>query len=227
MNLHARLMRFLDKYSGRDKHLLALERELHRLYHAQTHAPIIPLERPYQRGWVKYYVLESRIAQRPDATLFRMMLTQVNQRIYSRDRSFRKKCGQEILLRPRIIPTREWLRLAWPASHERFFGYGSWRLDDQPRTPIKWRRHVTGFKLVHVWWFREEVQPNLITHQRVELPEVRSRIAEIDAYLEDTCGRRRLDRLHGRSDWWRRFCFTGHELRSKASFHEQLNNTPD
>lgn len=215
-------MRYLDKYSGRDKHLLALERELNRLHRAQVHAPIIPLERPYQRGWVKFYVLENRIAQRPDVAIFRAMLAQVNRRVLSRERSFINRSGHEILLRPRIIPTREWLKLAWPASRQRFFGYGCWRLDDQPWTPIKWRRHITGFKLVHLWWLREDVQPHLMTHQRVELPQVRSRIAEIEAYLEATCGRFRLDRLHGRSRWWRRFSFSAHELRTEASMNDQL-----
>ncbi len=221
-------MRFLDKYAARDKRLLALERELNRLYHAQAHAPIIPLERPYQRGWVKTYVLEERIAQRPDTSVFGSILTQVNQRVYSRARSFLNRAGHEILLRPRIIPTREWLKFAWPASHQRFFGYGSWKLDEEPWTYAKWRRHITGFKLVHSWWLREDVQPHLITHQRVDLPEVRSRIAEIDAFFEATCGRQRLSRLHGRSQWWRRFSFAAHELRSNAACHaEMLNHTPD
>ena len=44
----------------------------------------------------------------------------------------------------------------------------------------------------------------MITHQRVELPEVRSRIAEIESWLEANMGRYRLDWLHGRSRWWRR-----------------------
>ncbi|ACB74338.1 hypothetical protein [Opitutus terrae] len=221
-------MRFLDKHVSRDKRLLSLERELNRLYQAQTHAPIIPLERPYQRGWMKTYVLDARVSQRPDAMLFRTILTQVNRNVYSRERSFLNRNGDEIRLSPRIIPTAEWLKLAWPASHQRFFGYGCWRLDDQPWTPIKWRRYITGFRLIHMWCLREDIQPHLITHQRVELPKVRSRIAEIETYLSATAGRCRLDWLHGRSRWWRRYSFTAHELRSEASIEEQLHqHTPD
>ncbi|WP_043588735.1 hypothetical protein [Geminisphaera colitermitum] len=43
----------------------------------------------------------------------------------------------------------------------------------------------------------------MITHQRVELPEVRRRLAEIDAHMEHMRGRERLNRLHGRRNWWR------------------------
>ena len=129
-------VRFLDKYAGREKRLRALEREVNRLRHAQGNAPIIPLERPFQRGWVKFYVLEDRVSQRPDAAVFRAMLAEINRRVYARERSFIARDGHEVLLRPKIIPTREWLKLAWPMSHQRFFGYGHWRLDDQPWTPI-------------------------------------------------------------------------------------------
>lgn len=221
-------MRFLDKYSGRDKRLRALEREVNRLHRAQGDAPIIPLERPYQRGWNKFYVLADRVDERPDVAVFRAMLAQINQRVWSRERSFLNRAGHEIVLRPAIIPVREWLKLAWPASHQRFFGYGCWRLDDQPWTPIKWRRHITGFKLVHAWWLREEIQPHLITHQRVELPEVRSRLAEIHAHMQLTQGWCRLNRLRGRRQWHCNFTPTLNERRAVNSFHDQLaENSPD
>ena len=207
-------MRFLDKYSARDKRLLAFERELRRLNQVQRDAPIIPLERPYQRGWVKFYVLDADIIRRADTAIFRAMLPQINQRVITRDRSFVNRCGHPILLRPRIIPVREWLKLGWPAKQQRFFSYGNWRLDHEPWRPIKWREHVLGFKLINLSWLREEVQPHLITHHRVDLPEVRSRLAEIENHLEFTRGWDRLHRLHGRSQWWRRMTSSASELRS-------------
>ena len=221
-------MRFLGKHSGREKQLRALECEAQRLWQARRHAPIIPLEHPYQRGWDKFYVLDERIAQRPNAVVFRVMLAQINRRIHSRERSFVSRRGYPIELHPKIIPVREWLKLGWPAKQQRFFGYGHWRLDDEPWTPIKWRKHVAGFKLVHTSWLREEIQPHLITHQRVELPAVRSRLAEIEAHMEFTQGWRRLDRLHGRRQWWRKFSAAIHELRSAHSFTDQLEiHSPD
>jgi hypothetical protein len=218
-------MRFLDKYSSRDKRLLALEREMRRLNQAQRDAPIIPLERPYQRGWAKFYVLDEDIVRRADTAIFRVMLPQINQRVIARDRSFVSRRGHPILLRPRIIPVREWLKLGWPAKQQRFFSYGHWRLDHDPWRPIKWREHVIGFKLINLSWLREEVQPHLITHQRVDLPEVRSRLAEIENHLELTRGRERLHWLHGRSQWWRRMTFSAGELRSSQTLEEQLQQT--
>ncbi len=221
-------MRFLDKHSGRDKQLRALEREASRLNQAQGHAPVIPLERPYHRGWDKCYILEERVASRADSAGFRVMLAEVNQRVYSRSRTFTDRSGRALVLRPRLIPERAWTKLGWPEKHRRYFGYGCWREEDPFGQPATWRPHVFGFKLVDLSWLREDVQPHLITHQRVELPEVRSRLAEIDAFMECSRGWRRLDRLHGRSHWWRRFESAARELRAASSLCDQFeNHTPD
>src|ERR1051326_359346 len=205
-NASVLIMRFLDKHSARDKQLRALEREMDRLRHAQNHAPIVPLEHPYQRGWVKFYVLDDEVAKLEDTSMFRAMLPHINKLVYAHDRSFVSRRGNHpIVLRPRVIPTREWIKLAWPLRYHRFFRYGSWRCDDRPWMPIRWREHIHGFKLTATWWLREEVRPNLITHQRVELPEVRSRLAEIETYMEITEGWNRLHWLRGRrQSWWRR-----------------------
>jgi hypothetical protein len=198
-------MRFTDKYAQRDKRLLRLERELNRLHRAQGDAPIVPLEHPYQRGWEKSFVLREDALHHPEAAVFSAVLAVVNQRVLSRNREFVSRHGHPIVLRPRIIPVGEWARRPWPFTHQRLFAYGRWQTDRF----YSWSTHrycevEVGFKLFRTWWLEERLQPHMITHQRVELPEVRSRIAEIEAYLEANLGRCRLDWLHGRSRWWRR-----------------------
>lgn len=215
-------MRFTDKYAQRDKHLLRLERELNRLYEAKWSAPIIPLEHPYQRGWVKSYVLRRDALHHPEATVFSVVLAVVNQRIHSRNREFTSRKGNPIVLRPRIIPVREWSRRVWPISHQRLFAYGRWPLEDIfPWSMEHYRYNVFGFRLIRTWWLEELVQPHMITHQRVELPEVRSRIAEIDSCLEANLGQCRLDWLHGHRRWWRHGPASVAEQRASAAFADQ------
>ena len=207
----------LDKVSARDKALLRLERELNRLHRVQGAAPVIPLERPFQRGWVKSFVLRRDVLRRPDAAAFVTALKAINQRVYCRDVAFLRPNGTPLLLRPRIIPDREWLKLAWPAKVQRLFAFGHWRLDEDLHQPLRWRRHVLGFKVASPWWLEENLQPHLITHQRVELPLVRKRIAEIESYLVKHEGWHRLHRLHGQRSWWRRESPPVHELRNATS----------
>jgi hypothetical protein len=197
-------MIFADKYSARDKRLLRLERELNRLRRAQGHAPVIPLERPYQRGWFKTYRLREDAWHHPETLVFQAVLKVVNQVVHCANRDFVGRNDEPVALRPKIIPVSDWKRLVWPLSHQRLFAYGLWPVEDlYPWCLLHYRNSVRGFRLMRTWWLEEETGPWMITHQRVELPEVRSRIAEIEAHLRHTCGRERLDHLHGHRVHWR------------------------
>jgi hypothetical protein len=218
-------MRYLDKHAAREKLLRRLEREERRLWLAYRATPLLPLERPYQRGWIKTFVLEPRVALRPDAHIFREMLRVVNNHVTSPNREFRSRRGFPIVLGTRRIGLHRWEKLAWPASHQRFFRLGHWRIENEEfRRPHQrlWQR---GYKLVVDWWLKEDIQPLMITHQRVDLPDVNARLAEIHAYMSRTHGWDRLARLYGRSAWWRRFETTRAEHRSRHSLAEQLRET--
>lgn len=206
-------MIFADQYSVRDKRLLRLERELHRLWQAHRDAPIIPLERPYQRGWVKTFRLREDAWHHPEVAVFQAVLKVVNQVVHCSNREFVRRNSQPVVLRPKILDVREWKRLAWPISHQRLFGYGAWPVEDIfPWSACRYRDCIRGFRLLRTWWLDEYIQPRMITHQRVDLPEVRSRIAEIERHFEHDCGRERLDNLHGRRARWR-------EYRGTDSYH--------
>jgi hypothetical protein len=220
-------LRYLNKHSAREKHLLRLEREVERLNQATREAPIIPLEHPYQRGWVKTYVLHEQVGRRPDAQIFRNILKVINRRVHCRNRNFVSRKGDPIILRPQIIYLGDWRDLAWPASHQKFFGFGTWRIEDPPFWLPPNRAWRCGYKLFHDWWLREDIQPYMITHQRVELPEVRARYAEIDAHLHHTQGWAKLARLRGGRRWWRFSSSTRNELAATEHLADALRSADD
>jgi hypothetical protein len=219
-------MRYLNKHANREKELRRLDRERGRLWHATREAPLVPLEHPLQRGWMKTYVLAKGIDRRPDAAIFRSMLAAVNQRVYSDERSFVDRfTGRPIALQPRLLSFDELESHGWPVSHRRFFERGPWRING---VLVRAADRVDGsatYKLVRTWWLREEVQPDLITHRRVDLPDVETRLAEIEARLTHTCGQDRLTRLYGSSHWWRRYNNTRAELQSRHALAEQMRET--
>lgn len=218
-------MHFHDKYARRDKHLLRLERELNRLRQAQWHAPVVPLEHPYQRGWLKTFTLREDALHHPELLVFKTVLTTVNDRIHSRTRDFVRRNGDAIILRPRIISPRDWPRLAWPISHQRLFAYGQWPVEDIYPWTERYRRHsICGFKLIRTWWLDELVLPYMITHQRVDLPEVRRRLAEIENHLRHRLGLERLDWLHGHRVRWRDSPDPVGVQRATASFVDQCDD---
>jgi hypothetical protein len=216
-------MHFQDKYAQRDKHLLRMERELSRLRKAQWHAPIIPLEHPYQRGWFKTFTLREDALHHPEGLVFKAVLAVVNQRVQSRTREFMRRNGDPIALRPRIIEPRDWRRLVWPISHQRLFAYGQWPVEDiYPWTEHYNRHSIRGFKLIRTWWLDELILPFMITHQRVDLPEVRSRITEIENHLRHRLGWERLQWLHGHHVSWRYGPETAVVQRANVSSSDQF-----
>ena len=216
-------MSLFSKYATRDKYLLRLERELNRLHHARWRAPIIPLEHPYQRGWVKTFKMREDALHHPEVAVFQAVLRVVNQRVTSRHRDFIHKDGCQHLLYPRIIPVCEWGRRPWPFSHQRLFAYGQWELEDiYPWTARRYRKSIRGFRLMRTWWLEEIIEPLMITHQRVDLPEVRSRIAEIENYLTMNLGRERLNKLHGRRSRWRENTASANERRALSAMSDQI-----
>lgn len=197
-------MIFADKYSARDKHLLRLERELNRLRRAQGDAPVIPLERPYRRGWYKTYRLREDAWHHPEIAVFQTVFKAVNQGVHCANRDFLHRNGRPVVLRPKILKVYEWQRLAWPFRCQRLFAYDAWPVEDiYPWRMPHYRDCVRGFRLLRTWWLEETIEPWMITHQRVDLPEVRSRIAEIESHFRHVCGRERLDNLHGHRVHWR------------------------
>jgi hypothetical protein len=209
-------MRFLDRHAAFAKQLRRLGREHSRLQRVQWNAPVIPLEHAYQRGWEKTYVLRADIHSRPDRRIFADVLPFVNQRVYSRNREFHDSEGRPIVLCPRIIPVAEWRKLAWPINHQCWFAFGHWRIEDRLWMQTRWTWYVLGFKLIRGWWLEEQVRPFMVTHQRVDLPEVRRRLTEIDRFMDLHCGWDRLMRLRGHSRWWRHQCSTRSELRQDS-----------
>jgi hypothetical protein len=199
-------MIFADKHSARDKRLLRLERELNRLWQAHRDAPIIPLERPYQRGWYKTFRLRDDAWHHPETLVFQGVLPVINQVVRCARRDFVSRNGHAVVLSPKIIGVDAWKRLAWPIRYQRLFAYGAWPVEEiYPWTWIHHRRCVRGFRLMRPWWLDEQVEPLMITHQRVDLPEVRSRIAEIENYFRHGRGRGRLHNLHGVRAYWREY----------------------
>lgn len=85
------------------KNSFGLERELNRLHQAQGITQSLPLERPYQRGWVKSYTLREDALHHPDIRFFAAVLKVVNQKVYAKKREFISRCGEEMVLHPRII----------------------------------------------------------------------------------------------------------------------------
>jgi hypothetical protein len=192
-----------------DKELLRLDRELDRLYGVKRSAPLIRLEKPYQRGWVRDFQLTERARKRADRDELLALLKVVDKRQFCRRGSFEsavRRRGKRVPLNHNLHRP-SFAELLHPRVAEDLLLY--FRLPGGPavlsranlRTWMNLRRNSRS-DVICPQHFESTVRPLIVTHRRTNLPEVEARIDEIHSIFESGAGWGRLRHLHGYCDYW-------------------------
>lgn len=74
----------------RDKQLLKMEREYDRLENLKRELPYVPLDEPYQRGWMRLWVLKPEVAKSENAEFYQQIVDKLTEIQYHYDESFKK-----------------------------------------------------------------------------------------------------------------------------------------
>lgn len=197
-----------DSHAAAEKHLRALERERRALRKIQRDSPLIPLEQPYPRGWERWFEWLPEPLRRDDAARLPKLLEIIQKREVSRHLDFR--CYDWRLRKEVAAPheLRRWslwnfLNLRLPLE---FWGY----FETHVHEPLSQAYHLEHLRAIrwggpisfrHPEWLVSRLGPHWITHSRVAMPEVDSRIQEIEAWMEQNRGWCKLGRLHGHRRW--------------------------
>ena len=196
-----------------EKRLRALMRERVRLQAVLWEAPLVELEQPFQRGWLREFRLTDRAKRRENADQLCRLLKVVNHRQYCRRGDFTTWCGEKKRRRPAEHGLRRphlWQLLREgvdPKLFKYFRHIGSGAVVSRAHLQYWIGRRWNGrLEVVCPEYFSRIIKPWIITHQKVDLPEARARLAEIDACLEAENGWERWLRLRGcgvsaRSGW--------------------------
>lgn len=188
----------LDKYTERDKEIIRAVKEMDALRKVSREAPLIPLSKPYQNGWIRYYVLRDDYTRRSDAQVFHTMIGTVGTEIFSRKIDFLDRKGQERHPGLRVIGKREWEVLNWPASHTKYFRYGKWHEKNI------WgysTAGVEGYKMERPFFFIEAVRPHFVTHTKTIYPDIESRMKYLQNKFEKHQLWHRYGKLKGGVRW--------------------------
>ncbi|MDF1660017.1 MAG: hypothetical protein P1U58_20555 [Verrucomicrobiales bacterium] len=228
----ARLARQRQKIRE-EKALLHLVEERQKLSRVLWGAPLVELEKPYQRGWYREFELTDAAKRRKDADRLEELLTLVNRveccrhgKFLCYDQDFKKRVPKKHgLKRFRLC---EFRKLSLPNSL-----YGYFRLTGtfRPLTkefveelPARWSGKVV-VRCSH--YFASVTKPLIITQQRVDMPRVRSRIDEIENHFERSNGWGRYRRLRGESWRWYDYTTSLSERRGREAEKEMREGTTD
>lgn len=188
-----------------EKALLATAEERQRLGSALWSAPLVDLEKPYQRGWFREFELTPEARRRGDVTRLEELLTFVNVVHCCRLGKFR---AYDHVLK-REAPKRHRLRR---------FSLSELRKIQFPEHLYPYLRHEAVYQPLSAKWLQDGAarftgkfvvrfpnhyvsvtKPLIITQRRVDMPRVRSRMQEIENEFDRTNGWGRYLRLRGRS----------------------------
>lgn len=192
-----------------DKALRSLILEDRRLSRAMWNAPVVPLKHPYQRGWYRFLKLSERATRRPDFDRLEELLNFVNHKQYCRKKKFLQYCPRqkrevEMTHRPRKFMLWEMMRLKLPDHLFRYFrqsnGFHAINPEMLRELPMRGWSGKIEVNCEHL--FESVVAPYIVTHQKVDMPEVRSRLDEIEEFLEQNKGWERYQNLTGVKTYW-------------------------
>ncbi len=213
------------RIKDQDKRLLQLDRERHDLWQQIINTPKVLLNEPYQRGWLRLYVLKPQIQQGDRAAFYQQILKHINEVQYHYDRSFKKP--RRIRRRNRFyyanlpvlkpISNNYWQRNHMQFNEEQKACFEKREVWNQQRYRWEYEYVFAAPELLEI-----KVLPNMVTHIKVSDSALKQRENYLDDYLKKEGLVYRLYKLQGgkykyhysRIDW------------DKPRYADPLRNVP-
>ena len=151
--------------------------------------PLVPLEKPYQKGYMRFFVLREDIRQGKHADFFETLLEKINTYQYADTRKFQKKKkrrGKRVYVarKQELYAFNQW---EWQRALERgkftekeraYFA----RIECFNRQKD---RFETYYEFTEAWRFELRIKPNMITHYRPVDVAIEGELAELDKIIND------------------------------------------
>ncbi|SIQ40837.1 hypothetical protein [Chryseobacterium sp. RU33C] len=155
------------------------------LWKIRKNLPLMPLDKPYQKGFVRFFVVRNDVKQSKDRDFFEGILKKINTYMYSDNRKFlkkKRKFGRKI-----YVEREQKLRYITSFS----WNYPKLELTDRERQYFEKKedyypvRKIFGtyYQFTEPRRFTLRVKPNMITHYKPLDLELEKEYAALDSYL--------------------------------------------
>ena len=192
--------KFLRTCIKRQKALFKQRREL----------PLVPLEKPYQKGYVRFFVLREDVQQGKQADFFETLLEKINTYQYADTRKFQKKKkrrGKRVYIarKQELYTFSQW---EWERALERgkftqkeraYFA----KIECFNRQKDRFEIH---YEFTEAWRFELRVKPNMITHYRPVDIAIERELAELDKIIDNHKNWGTIThKIYGRRNSWNQY----------------------
>ena len=159
------------------------------LENQKRNLPLVPLEKPCQKGYVRFFVLREDVRQGKQADFFATLLEKINTYQYADNRKFQKKKkrrGKRVYIarKQELYAFSQW---EWERALERgkftqkeraYFA----KIECFNRQKDRFEIH---YEFTEAWRFELRVKPNMITHYRPVDIAIERELAELDKIIDD------------------------------------------
>lgn len=187
------------------KKLFHLEKRKRKLWKLERELPPVPLEQPYQKGWVRYFVLRDDVKRSPQAEFFTQFLTKINTEVYSNNKKFYfKRKGKTTKVKYtydqklKSFYESDWKRSTNPLTDKE---------KEYFRPSLVWNQEnnetYLKYAFTEPWRYVLRVRPYYVTHRKGLDPNLESETREIENYLDRKHLRSIIyNRVYGKKDTW-------------------------
>ena len=150
---------------------------------------LVPLEKPYQKGYVRFFVVRDDVKRSGLGEFFENLLTKINTYQYADNRKFQKKKkrrGRRIYV-PRKQELLSFRQREWVDAIEK-----GKLVEEERKYFLKVERYnsvckefETYYEFAEPWRFILRVRPNIITHYRPIDFEIENELAGLNKVLDD------------------------------------------
>jgi len=172
--------------------------------------PLVPLEKPYQKGYVRFFVLREDVRQGKQADFFATLLEKINTYQYADNRKFQKKKKRR--RKPVYVARKQELRSFSQRELERALDSGEFSVKEYlyfAKVECFNRqkdRFETYYEFTEPWRFELRVKPNMITHYRPVDIAIERELAELDKIIDNHKNWGTIThKIYGRRNSWNQF----------------------
>ena len=172
-----------------EKYLLECIKRQKVLFKQRRELPLVPLEKPYQKGYVRFFVLREDVRQGKQADFFATLLEKINTYQYADTRKFQKKKkrrGKRVYIARKqelyTFSQWEWQRALESGKFtekERAY-FAKIEYFNRPKD-----RFETYYEFTEAWRFELRVKPNMITHYRPVDVAIEREFAKLGKVIND------------------------------------------
>lgn len=197
------------------------------LWELRRNIPLIPLEQPCQKGFVRFFVVRDDVKRSKDGDFFEGILNKINTKMYSPTRKFlkkKRKFGRRIYVdrEQKLVhlSTYQWNdpKLGLTTRERQYF------LKREEYNPFR-KRYNIYYEFIEPWRFVLRVKPNMITHYKPLHSDLEKEIDELDSYLDQHKIKGITHKtIYGRPNPWKNR-YKRDQLKNRKCFHYKMSAT--